>query len=286
MSRGKSASARVSASCEGACPLPNSREDNDRNCLVALMFAGLALAHDVILFCAKRVFHEDSKIRHSPGSGSYWLLATTHWKHELQNAIGIIRKDLREYECRIIVGHSMGGLRSLAAVIELSKSEPEILNNLMGFTSYAIAARLRWYLMPVAIPMFLLCSIPIFGNIFAFIPLPVMLPKDRRFIGVIGRRFALIPAGALANVMSGQFYLWRNRRHLRELKIPLLFIFGLRDGLIAPARGLLKSLRLEAELINHSHDVPVGHCDAVDSDVELLWDRWQAEILKDRSQRS
>ena len=286
MSRRRSSVVPQDSSCGGSCPVPNNGEGADRNCLVALMFAGLALAHDVILFCAKRVFHEDSKIRHSPGSGSYFLLATTHWKHDLRHAIATMKKDLSECECRIVVGHSMGGLRSLAAIVELSKSEPEILKNIWGFSSYAIAARLRWYLLPVAIPTFLLCSIPLLGHLFAFFPLPVLLPKDRRFIGVIGRQFGLIPAGALANVMAGQFYLWRNRKHIRQLNIPLLLIFGLRDGLIAPAKGLLSTLEIDAELINHSHDIPVGQCDAVDSDVEILWDRWQAELLTSQSQRT
>jgi pimeloyl-ACP methyl ester carboxylesterase len=240
------------------------------------MVAGLNRADPEHLSCAARQsFGPNTEVIPLQGAQGYFTSAYLTFKAERLDGVRRIRDSL-ENDITIFGGHSFGAVKMLSAILSLKAEER---NQIRGYTAYSIASRLRWYLLPVTLPVAFLCWIPIIGLLLRCLPLPILLPAEERYLGFITHKLRIIPWGAILRVHQGQFFLWRKLRSRKNgINIPTLFIYGRGDGLIPPSPKVADRCFGVFKKIPGWHGLQSGNCDVNDTPLENLWSRFEAAV--------
>lgn len=244
--------------------------------LSALMVAGLNRSVPEHLSCAAmQSFGPDTVVLPLKGASGYFTSAYLSFHKERKDGVERIREAL-ENDVYIFGGHSFGAVKMLSAILSLTVEER---NKIRGFTAYSIASRLRWYLLPITLPVAFLCWIPIIGLLLRWLPLPILLPAEDRYWGFFTHKLRIIPWGAILRVHQGQFYLWRKlRKRSNGLSVPTLFIYGRGDGLIPPSPSVADRCFGVFKAIPGWHGLQSGDCAINDTPLESLWARFEQAV--------
>ena len=238
-----------------------------------LLYAGFMDANPTVLQCfSNALMHRGlhTEVHALKDQATYKQLASAdcfdileHTKQEVRDWI-----DRHPDQQVALFGHSLGGVFVLLAALQL-QSEEKYKGKIALCGSYAIAARLRLWLFLLALlpglTVWLLSLIPFLGRAFRYIPVPAPA-------AVRGKTLSWIPFGAVPMILCAQWELWRETKKWRKKELPFgcKLIYGnSRDVIVAPARGLLRRLKCKPQFVPYGHDVPIGNCVLLDSEVEL-----------------